>query len=43
MIRAENREEEMNNLKMMGLMVTLTLMLVLIGAPLGGRSGMTFA
>jgi heat shock protein HtpX len=33
----------MNNLKTMGLMVTLTLMLVLIGAILGGRSGMTFA
>lgn len=33
----------MNNLKTMVLMVTLTLMLVAIGAILGGKSGMTFA
>lgn len=33
----------MNGLKTMTLMVTLTLMLVAIGALLGGKSGMTFA
>ncbi len=33
----------MNNLKTMVLMVTLTLMLVCIGALLGGKSGMTIA
>jgi heat shock protein HtpX len=33
----------MNNLKTMVLMVTLTLILVAIGAILGGKSGMTFA
>jgi heat shock protein HtpX len=34
---------KMNNLKTMALMVTLTLMLVFIGALLGGKSGMTMA
>ncbi len=33
----------MNGLKTMVLMVTLTLMLVLIGGAIGGRTGMTFA
>lgn len=33
----------MNGLKTMALMVTLTLMLVLIGGLLGGKTGMTFA
>jgi heat shock protein HtpX len=33
----------MNNFKTVVLMVTLTLMLVFIGAFLGGKSGMTFA
>lgn len=33
----------MNGLKRMVLMVTLILMLVAIGAILGGKSGMTFA
>ena len=33
----------MNNLKTVVLMVTLTLMLVFIGAILGGKSGMTIA
>jgi heat shock protein HtpX len=33
----------MNGLKTVVLMVTLTLMLVAIGALLGGKSGMTFA
>src|SRR5208337_4918014 len=37
------RRFEMNGLKTMVLMVTLTLMLVAIGGLLGGRSGMTFA
>jgi heat shock protein HtpX len=33
----------MNGIKTMGLMVTLTLMLLFIGALLGGKTGMTFA
>src|SRR3989304_6872553 len=33
----------MNGIKTMTLMVTLTLMLVAIGALMGGKSGMTFA
>ncbi|TAN45369.1 MAG: zinc metalloprotease HtpX [Nitrospirae bacterium] len=33
----------MNGIKTMALMVTLTLMLVLVGAALGGKTGMTFA
>ncbi|MBF0328514.1 MAG: zinc metalloprotease HtpX [Nitrospirae bacterium] len=33
----------MNGIKTMALMVTLTLMLVLVGAAIGGKTGMTFA
>jgi heat shock protein HtpX len=37
------RYEKMNGLKTMVLMVTLTLMLVLVGGAIGGKTGMTFA
>jgi heat shock protein HtpX len=38
-----NRRKKINGLKTMGLMVSLTLLLLFVGAALGGRNGMTIA